>query len=159
MIKAIIALLLAFGIDQPTVNNVQNILVATQTPQVTTQQTTTTTEPVATSTQTTPLFGSVPCVDSPIFNFAVSKTEVPYGQSANFEGGVQSSCTGKYLPYGQWKVTGNDDDGNLQRGVYTYDLYRFGKRNWGTHATTTWDIVISSMGQSATTTLTLDASN
>lgn len=162
MVKAIIALLLAFGVDQPTVTNVQNILSVAQTIPATTTIQQTTTEPVATSTQTTPMFGSVPCVDNPVFNFVPTMTEVPYGATVYFNGNVQSSCSGKYLPYGAngWHVKGNINvDGNISNGNSDYNNYIFGETNNGTHATTTAYIVISSMGQSATTTLMLDASN
>ena len=78
MIQAFLAFLLAFGIDQTTVNNVQNILIASQpvvvqatsTPVVQTTQTVTTpqiTQPVQ-PVQPTQTFGAVtppPCDDTP----------------------------------------------------------------------------------------------
>ena len=160
-IMSILMLLQAFGVDTATLNKVHDILIPPVVAIV--QQTTTTTEPaVSPTTQTTPIFGSVPCVDSPVFNFVPTMTEVPYGATVYFNGNVQSSCTGKYLPYGAngWHVKGNINvDGNISNGNSDYNNYIFGETNNGTHATTTAYIVISSMGQSATTTLTLDASN
>ena len=158
-IFAILSILQAFGVSTSTVNQVRDILIP---PIVATVQQTTT-EPVATSTtQTTPMFGSVPCVDSPIFNLIPTMTEVPYGATVYFNGNVQSSCTGKYLLYGTngWHVQGNINvDGNISNGNPDYNNYTFGEINNGMHATTTAYVVISSMGQSATTTLVLDASN
>lgn len=159
-ISAIIMLLQAFGVGQATIDQVRLDLApqAQNQPVQTTSTTGANTVSTATTTSVAPVFGAVEptCVDSPIFNLVPTITTVPYGQSSYFNGGVQSSCSGAYLPFGQWTVAGNVNvDGNLYHGATDYSQYFFGETNNGTHGTTTSTITFSAMGVSTSTTLIL----
>ena len=184
-IVAILMLLQAFGVDTTTLNKVHDILIP---PIVATVQQTTT-EPVANPTQTTPVFGSVPCVDSPIFNLVPDKTTVPNRGRVTFTGEVDSFCNKTAVPFQVHEIINGNSalvfDSNIAWTCENQPPHKasctagsnnasnpvewgIGQANGGEarmsfdfflNNVPSVDFVISSMGQSATTTLTLDASN